>query len=154
MPPPVPIEPPGVFIDSGGFIGLYVPGDAHHGAAIACRDQTLRFSRRYTSSAVIAETVAHIQHDHLLDQQNLQDVIADFLKPEKWISVLHVDDEVLVRALQMVKDRQDRRFSLVDATNILLMEKHWIDTIFSFDNAFECESIRRGHHTRFINRVG
>lgn len=154
MPPTVSIEPPGVFIDSGGFIALHVPSDEHHHEAINCRDRTLRFSRMYTSSAVVAETVAHIQRDHLLDQQNLQDLINDFLQPQKWISLLTVDDDVLARALQRVKERNDRRFGLVDATNILLMEKHQIDLIFSFDSLYDGESVKRGHQNRFLTRIG
>ncbi len=154
MPPTVSIEPPGVFIDSGGFIALHVSGDAYHRQAIACRDRTLKFSRLYTSSAVITETVAHIQRDHLLDQQNLHDLINDFLQPERWISILPVDDSVLVQGLQLVKERNDRRFSLVDATNILLMEKHQIETIFSFDSLYDGESIRCGYNRRFVQRIG
>jgi|SRR5437773_4707985 len=153
MPPTVSIEPPGVFIDSGGFIALHVPGDAHHQEAISCRDQTLRFSRLYTSSAVIAETVAHIQRNHLLDQQNLHDLIDDFLQPQKWISLLAVDDDVLVQALRKVKERNDRRFSLVDATNIELMQKHQIDFIFGFDALYDGVPVTRGYSTRFLQRV-
>jgi predicted nucleic acid-binding protein len=154
MPPSVSIEPPGVFIDTGGFLALHVPGDAHHTEAVACRNQTLRFSRLYTSSAVISETVAYIQRDNLLDQQNLHDVINDFLRPEKWITLLSVEGDLLSQALQMVKDRNDRRFGVVDATNILLMEKHQIDIIFSFDAFYDGVSVKRGHNTRFIQRVG
>ncbi len=153
MPSTVPIEPPEVFIDSGGFIALHVPDDAHHRAAVACRDETLRFSRLYTSSAVIAETVAHIQRDNLLDQQNLIDLISDFLRPQKWISLLPVDDEILTKSLQMVRERRDRRFSLVDATNIALMEKHQIEYIFSFDGSFDGVHIQRGYNVRYIQRV-
>jgi predicted nucleic acid-binding protein len=137
-----------------GLIALHVPTDAHHAEAIACRDKTLRFSRLYSSSAVIAETVAHIQRDHLLDQQHLQDLINDFLQSQRWISLLAVEDNILMEALQMVKDRNDRRFGLVDATNILLMEKHHIDVIFSFDTLFDGVTVRRGYNTRFLQRVG
>jgi predicted nucleic acid-binding protein len=154
MPPTVSIEPPGVFIDTGGFIALHVPGDEHHRDAINCREQTLRFSSKYTSSAVIVETVAHIQRDRLLDQQNLHDLINDFLQPQRWISLLPVDDDVLARALQMVKDRNERRFGLVDATNVLLMEKHQIDIIFSFDSLYDGVSVKRGHQDRFLTRIG
>jgi predicted nucleic acid-binding protein len=154
MPPTVPIVPPEVFIDSGGFIALHVPEDAYHEAAISCRDQTLRFSRLYTSSAVIAETIAHIQRNNLLDQQSLHDLITDFLRPQKWISLLPVDDEVLTKSLHMVKARQDRNFSLVDATNIALMEKYRLDIIFSFDWFYEGFPIQRGYTNHFIKRVG
>jgi len=155
MPSTVSMEPPRVFIDSGGFIALHVPGDAQHSAALACRDKTLRFSRLYTSSAVISETVAHIQRDNLLDQQNLQDVIDDFLTPGKWgTALLPVDTETLMRSLRMVRERRDTRFSLVDATNIVLMEKHQIDIIFSFDSFYDGETILRGFNPRFIRRVG
>jgi predicted nucleic acid-binding protein len=154
MPQTVQIEPPEVFIDSGGFIALHVPGDTYHQAAITCRDQTLRYSRLYTSSAVIAETMSHIQRDHLLDQQNLYDMIGDFLRPEKWINILPVDDDTLRLSLEMVRDRQDRRFSIVDALNIALMEKHKIDIIFSFDALYDGVTLQRGYGQRFIHRVG
>jgi predicted nucleic acid-binding protein len=150
----VPIEPPEVFIDSGGFIALHVPEDTHHQAAVARREKTLRFSRLFTSSAVIGETIAHIQRDHLLDQRNLHDLIGDFLSPVKWITLLPVDDEVLRKSLEMVKNRLDRRFSFVDAANIVLMEKHSIDIIFSFDSFYDGVSLQRGHSQRFIQRVG
>jgi predicted nucleic acid-binding protein len=82
--------------------------------------------------------IAHIQRDHLHDQQNLQDLIDDFLKPGKWGTLLlPVGDEVLMKSLRLVRDRQDRRFSLVDATNIALMEKHLIDNIFGFDGFYD-----------------
>jgi predicted nucleic acid-binding protein len=155
MPSTVSIEPPRVFIDTGGFIALHVPADAQHQAAITCRDKTLRFSRLYTSSAVITETVAHIQRDNLLDQQSFQDVIDDFLMPRKWgTSLLPVDAEVLMKSLRMVKERRNTRFSLVDATNIVLMEKHQIDIIFSFDSLYDGETVMRGFNPRFIQRVG
>jgi|ERR1700723_883632 len=152
MPPTVAIKPPDVFIDSAGFIGLHVPDDACHQAALDCVDQTLRYSRLYTSSAVISETIGNIQRNHLLDQQNLQDLISDLLV-EGWITLLAVDDAVSTKSLQMVKEKQDRRFSFVDAANIVLMEKHQIDTIFSFDTFYDGVSVRRGFSSRFIRRI-
>lgn len=153
MPPTVSIVPPEVFIDSGGFIALHVPADAHHHAAISRRDDTLKYARLYTSSAVVSETVAHIQRDNLLDQRNLDSLIDDFLKAEKWISFLPVEDDVLVRALRMVKEKRDTRFSLVDATNIVLMEKHGIDLIFSFDGYYDGVAVQRGYSSRYLQRL-
>jgi predicted nucleic acid-binding protein len=154
MSPTVLIDPPSVFLDSGGFIGLHVPEDQHHEEAIACRDKTLRYSRLYTSSAVVAETIAHIQRDRLLDQQNIHELINDFLQPSRWISLLTIDDGILERALQMVQARNNRRFGVVDATNLLLMERHRIDIIFAFDALYDGESILRGHGRRFVQRIG
>jgi predicted nucleic acid-binding protein len=155
MPSTVSIEPPRLFIDSAGFIALHVPNDEHHEAAVACRDQTLRFSRLYTTAAVVSETVAHIQRDNLLNDQSLQDVIDDFLTPGKWsTSFLPVDDEVLMKSLRMVRERRSPRFSVVDATNLVLMEKHQIDIIFSYDSLYDGETVMRGFQPRFIQRVG
>jgi predicted nucleic acid-binding protein len=155
MPPTVSISPPEVFIDTGGFLALHVPEDPFHAAAINCRKKTLCFSRLYTSSAVIAETVSHIQHDRLLDQENLNDLINDFLAPGRWgASLLPVDDQLLMKGLKMVQEQQNRRFSLVDATNILLMEKHGLDIIFAYDTFYDGVSVMRGFETRFIQRIG
>lgn len=153
MPSTVPIEPPVAFIDTGGFVALYVTEDAHHLEALACRERTLKFSRLYTSSSVIGETVAHIQRDHQIDQAALLRFTQDVIDRQKWISLLHVDDDLTTSALEMVKIRNNRRFGLVDATNILLMEKHRIDLIFSFDSLYDGQVVRRGYETRFLMRV-
>jgi hypothetical protein len=113
---------------------------------------------------VISETVAHIQRDGLLDQQNLQDLLDDLIKPSGWrapflfgdalvLDVLLLDNDVLMRALRTVKQKQDRRFSLVDATNVVLMEKHQIDLIFTFDTYYDGVTVTRGHTVRFLQRV-
>lgn len=149
----VPIKPPEVFIDSGAFIALHVPTDAHHQAAISRRDQTLQYARLFTSSVVVSETVAHIQRDALLDQRNLDSLIDDFLKSEKWVSLLPVEDEILLSALRMVKEERSTRFSLVDATNIALMEKYRIDLIFSFDGYYDTVSVQRGYNRRYLQRL-
>lgn len=141
------------FIDTGGFIALYVPEDAHHLEAVECREQTLKFSRLYTSSAVIGETVALIQRDHNIDQGCLLRFTQDILERQKWISLLHVDDDLTARALEKVRMRNNRRFGLVDATNVLLMERHRIDIIFSFDSLYDGEFVKRGYETRFLTRV-
>jgi predicted nucleic acid-binding protein len=153
MPPTVQIEPPVVFIDTAGFIALYVAADAHHQEAIACREQTLKYSRLYTSSEVISETIAHIQRDHQVDQACLLCFTEDILNHKDWITLLHVDDDLVSRAVELVRLRNNRRFSLVDATNVLLMEKQRIDIIFSFDSLYDGESVKRGHETRFLTRV-
>jgi len=153
MPPTVQIEPPAAFIDTGGFIALYVAADAHHQEAIACREQTLKFARLYTSSGVISETVAHIQRDHQVDQACLLRFTQDILDRQKWLSLLHVDDDLVARALERVRLRNNRRYGLVDATNVLLMEKHRIDIIFSFDSLYDGEAVKRGHEIRFLTRI-
>lgn len=142
------------FIDSAGFIALYVADDEHHQEAIACRERTLRFSRLYTSSAVVAETLAHIQRSHHIDQECLQRLIHDFLQINNWMTLLLVDKDASTQAMQMVRERNDRRFSFVDATNILLMEKHKIDIIFSYDTLYDGVDVRRGYNSQFITRIG
>lgn len=155
MPSTEPVEPPLAFIDTAGFVALYVTEDAHHLEAVACRDHTLKFSRLYTSSAVIGETVALIQRDHLINQACLLRFTQDILDREKWITggVLHMDDDITTRAVQMVRLRNNRRFGLVDATNVLLMERHRIDIIFTFDSLYDSEVVKRGYETRFLTRV-
>ena len=67
--------------------------------------------------------------------------------------MLPVDDALLMKSLRMVKERQDRRFSLVDATNILLMERHNIDIIFAFDTLYDGVSVMRGYTPSFIQKL-
>ncbi|MGA9393206.1 MAG: PIN domain-containing protein [Candidatus Sulfotelmatobacter sp.] len=154
MPPTVlPITPPGVFIDSGGLIALNVPDDTYHLQAIQCWDQTLQFSRLYTSSAVVGETIGNIQRNRLLDQQSLYDLITD-LDTEGWMQLLTVDDAAARESLRMVKEKKDRRFSFVDATNIVLMERHEIEVLFSFDTYYDGVFLRRGFNQRPILRIG
>ena len=45
-------------------------------------------------------------------------------------------------------------FSLVDATNVVLMEKYRIDFIFSFDALYDEITVQRGYNPRPIQRLG
>src|SRR5437870_3092338 len=103
------------------------PATAQQVSEIRLPENYTQVTGIYTTSTINAETVAHIQRDHLLDQQNFHDLIDYILQPQKWISLIAVDDDMLTQALRKVKERNDRRFSLVDATNIELMQKHQID---------------------------
>jgi predicted nucleic acid-binding protein len=53
----------------------------------------------------------------------------------------------------MVKERQDRRFSFVDASNIVPMGKHQIDIVFSYDSMYDGVSVMRGYNKRFLQRI-
>lgn len=153
MPQTVPIEPPEVFVDSGGFIALYNPADTHHQTAIACRDLTLQYAHMFTSAAVIAETMGHFQRDNQIDQTIVTRFATDLLNPIPWIIKLPIDEEILREGLEKVRAVQNPRFSIVDATNIVLMEKNRIDLIFTFDAMYDGISVMRGYETRFLRRV-
>ncbi len=153
MPPAtVPLKPPGVFIDSGGFIALHVTTDHHHDAAVLCKDGTLQYSRLYTSPNVISETIAHIQRDRLLDQHSLDDLVADLLT-EGWIEILTMDAEATAKALRLIRDTTYPRFSFVDASNIVLMEREHLETIFSFDGFYEGVAIQHQFTRKYLRRI-
>jgi predicted nucleic acid-binding protein len=52
------------------------------------------------------------------------------------LNVIHVTSEDEARAVEIIRQYDDKNFSYVDASSFALMERFGIDTAFSFDRHF------------------
>jgi len=122
-----------VFVDTGAWYALgddserSRPGaarvaEAHHGA-----------SATVTSNFVVAETHALAIRRRGRDQALV--VLRGILRGN--IRIVRVTEEDEVRAIAIIEQYDDKAFSYTDATSFAVIERHKIETAFSFDRHFQ-----------------
>ena len=123
-----------IFVDTGAFVGRYLPGDQHHPAALAGWD--LIKHRRlpcWTSNLVVSETITLLarragyafaaQKARLIYSSSILQV----LRP-------NADDEAA--ALDWLEKFADQEVSFTDCLSFSLMRRHKLRQAFTFDRHF------------------
>lgn len=121
-----------IFIDSGAFIAYYNKRDEFHNIAIELFNELEKGSFGYATTSdymlneATARVMAQMGKDHAVNLGRR--IFGDY-------PVLHVDVELFEQAWD--KFVRLKPFSLADCTTLILMEKHGIDYLFTFDRAFK-----------------
>ena len=124
----------GIFIDTGAFLAMLMPGDQFSGTAIKAWDNLENLNLPlFSSEPVLIETA------NFLIRQQSSEIAAEWLKSSQ--------DSTEIRWLQPSKDDfrfakelivkfSDQRISMTDALSFSLMRRHNIHQAFSFDRHF------------------
>lgn len=127
-----------LFVDSSSWISLLVKTDTNYQKATSIFSSFDTKTTLYISSFIINETITKIRK--LLGQEKAFSLFKQFIGLEKEGSLvlLAVDRNVIAEAMTLLqKYPTPNTFSLTDATNIILCQKHKISTLFSFDKDFK-----------------
>lgn len=127
-----------LFADSSSWISLLVKTDTNYQKAKSIFSSFDTKTTLYISTFIINETITKIRK--LLGQEKAFSLYSQFNRWEKGKSliILPVDRSVIDEALKLLqKYPTPNTFSLTDATNIILCQKHKISTLFSFDKDFK-----------------
>lgn len=121
------------FVDTAAYFALSSPTDRNHPAArlIAQRLQQGRW-RLFTTNFTVAET-----HALLLSRMNRQIAFQVLERidasPTTIVRVTEADEQ---RARTIIRQYQDKNFSLTDAISFVVMERLAISHAFTFDRNF------------------
>ncbi len=127
-----------MFIDTSGFFCLYNEDEIHHEKAIDYYDQA---RIRITTSYVLAEYVAlalirgSSRRDAIEFSRNVLD--------DDEIVVIWVDEILHRRAVELLQQRPDKKYSLCDAVSFLIMRERGISEALTTDKHFEQENFIR-----------
>lgn len=129
-----------VFVDTSGWVALFVGNDQNHEKAVSIFD-SLKASRNliHTSDYIIDETITTI----LARGNHKQSVLAGAaLFTSKIIKLVHVTPAHLARAWALYQKYSDKKFSFTDVTSLCLMQELGIRKAFSFDREFSQAGIQ------------
>jgi predicted nucleic acid-binding protein len=125
-----------VFVDSGGFFGLLIREDGHH----ACARELFAQAKTegwglVTTNVVVIETYA------LLLNRSLQGrVLAvrflDWLDRVESIQRERITEDDEDKAVALVRDHDDKTYSLCDALSFTVMERLGVREAIAFDRDF------------------
>jgi len=129
-----------IFVDSDAFVALIKKDDSNHKRAEqifnALQDKKVTF---YTSNYVFAESVT------VISQRIGKDIALQFIESLKakgtLFSTIWVTKEIEEEAIKIFKKQQSKNISLVDCSNMAIIEINKFDGIFSFDQNYKTNKI-------------
>lgn len=123
------------FIDTGAFLGRYLPDDQHHKAAVALWEK-IRATREpcVTSNFVLDETFT------LLARRASYSFAAEkarLVYSSPALKILRPDAPVEMMALELFEKFADQEISFTDCISFALMRETGVRQAFAFDAHFE-----------------
>lgn len=123
-----------IFVDTGAFIARYLRADGHHRKARKAWVEIERGNARcFTSSFVLDETFT------LLGRRSSYGFAAErarALLGSAALTVLRPDADDEIRAVDLFDKFADQELSFTDALSFVLMRRHRLSRVFTFDRHF------------------
>jgi predicted nucleic acid-binding protein len=135
------VEPRRVFVDTGAWFAVQVPGDEWHGNAVGTLRALLAgASALVTTNHVIGETytLLRVVCGHAAAVRFL-----DHLEDTRRLERIFVPHETEARACRLLRQHADQDYSFVDATSFAVMRAERIRHAFAFDHHFSTAGFLR-----------
>ena len=125
-----------VFVDTSGWAAALLEADLHHLNALQQLNQWKKENRKLvTTNYVLSELVA------LLTSFNVRRLTilirAASIQSEPLIEIVHIDKETDEKGWQLLRERVDKQWSLVDAVSFVVMQERGITEVLTADRHFE-----------------
>lgn len=126
-----------IFADTSGLGNLINPREPFH--ALAARIYRERRAQGYfvlTTNYIIAELVSLMTSPLRIPRTTTINFI-ESLKDSPYVEIVHVDETLDTLAWQLLKQRPDKAWSLVDCVSFMLMEQRGVADALTTDHHFE-----------------
>lgn len=128
---------PELFADTSGWGNLFRPTQPYHAlAASRFRGARQRGARVVTTNYVMAELVALLTSP-LPTPRPLVVSLIEGLLTSTFVEIVHVDPVLHAEGWQLLKNRLDKHWSLVDCVSFVLMKRRGILEAMTADHHFE-----------------
>lgn len=126
-----------VFADTSGWANYLVRSEPFHQAAKTLMQQWYReHTKVVTTNYVLSELVAlFISPLRITRLQQIQAI--ETITSAEWIEVVHIDRKLHDQAWQFLKKYDDKMWSLVDCSSLVVMQERDINQGFTTDHHFE-----------------
>lgn len=127
-----------MLIDTSGFFAIHSKNDQHHQLA----EESYQKARvRLTTNYVLAEYIA-LALIRSLPRQKAVAFSEEILTDEN-VEIVWVDENLHARAIELLLEREDKKYSLCDAVSFVLMRERKITDALTTDKHFEQEGFCR-----------
>lgn len=125
-----------VFGDTSGWVSVFLNKDPHHTKASSLIAQWHQQNRRIvTTNYVLSELIAIFTRFRLQRSTAL-----DYIKTIRsvaWVEIVHIDEVRDAAAWQLLAERLDKKWSLVDCASFAVMEIRDLTEALTTDKHFE-----------------
>lgn len=129
--------PVSVFVDTAGWANLFVASESHHQQATRWFKQARQQRQEMvTTNYVLLELVALLTSPLRVPRPKLFDYV-DGIRTASYLRLVHVDEATDAAAWALLKSREDKSWSLVDATSFVVMQQLGLQEALTTDHHFE-----------------
>jgi predicted nucleic acid-binding protein len=126
-----------LFVDTSGWGHLVDPSQAYHEqAASLYRRAREEGTRLVTTNYILTELVALLSSPLRIPRAKTIAFITS-LKSSPYVDIVHVDTTLDAQAWQLLADRPDKVWSLVDCASFVIMQQHRLIDALTTDPHFE-----------------
>lgn len=126
-----------IFADTSGLGNLINPRERFYTlAAHIYRERRVQGYLFFTTNYVVAELVALMTSPLRIPRATTINFI-EGLKTSPYVEVVHVDETLDAQAWQLLRQRPDKTWSLVDCVSFVLMRERGIGDALTTDHHFE-----------------
>lgn len=126
-----------LFADTSGWGCLADSNQKHHALAAMIYRKARQHQRLViTTNYILAELVA-LMHSPLHLPRSAMIAFLDGIKSSPYVDVIHVDQALDEKAWELMKQRPDKDWSLVDCASFVLMQQYGITEALTTDRHFE-----------------
>jgi predicted nucleic acid-binding protein len=126
-----------IFADTSGWGNFFVRTEPFH---MLAKNQMKQWRaenvRMVTTNYTLTELVAIMLSPLQVQRTQLIRVI-DTIKTAPWVEMIHIDPSIDNAAWNLLKDRPDKTWSLVDCASMIVMKNMGIQKTFTNDHHFE-----------------
>jgi predicted nucleic acid-binding protein len=132
-----------VFVDTSGWTAFHVRTETHHAevAALIRRWQSRR-TTVVTTNYILAELVSLLV-SRLWVPHARRSAITDAIRTSSWVTVAHIDPTIDAEAWELLAQRPDKDWSLVDAASFAVMTRRKISEALTTDHHFDQAGFNR-----------
>ena len=125
-----------VFADTSGWANAFVKTEPYHTEASTLVKQWQQNNRGVvTTNYVLSELITLFIRLRVPRAKGLNYIKA--LHSVDWIEIIHVDKSLDEKAWELLADRLDKQWSLVDAVSFVIMQDRGITEALTEDHHFE-----------------
>lgn len=126
-----------LFADTSGWGYLADSSQSLHTLAKAIYFTALRQRRKIvTTNYIVTELVALMNSPLRIPRPIIVNFI-ESLKTSPYVEIIHIDHSLDGQAWQLLKNREDKDWSLVDCASFVLMKQYGITEAMTTDHHFE-----------------
>jgi uncharacterized protein len=125
-----------VFADTAGWAHLLDASQEHHAFASSIYQSVRQSNRRFvTTNYVLTELVALFTSPLRLPRTQVVAMI-NGLKSSRLVRIVHVDEILDAKAWELLSNREDKTWSLVDCSSFVVMQSEGLTDALTTDHHF------------------
>lgn len=132
-----------IFADTSGWASFFVDTEPYHAKAFMLMEQGQQKTRRVvTTNYVLSELLPLLTIRFRIRRARALKVI-EVIRSVPWVEIVHVDEALDAAAWQLLENRLDKAWSLVDAVSFIVMKNRGITEALTTDHHFEQSGFTR-----------